>query len=111
MGGIIPPELFDLSNLSLLQLHDSSFSGVLSEEEFGELSGLRSLWLQNNKFSGSIPIRAIEKMPNLEELNLYSNDLTGTITELVCLQRGLGGGELAILKVDCSVSCGCCDGC
>jgi hypothetical protein len=116
MNGFIPAELYSLTQLEVLQLHNSSFSGVLSEAEFGQLSNLRGLWLQNNKFSGAIPIVAIENMTNLEELILYGNQLTGSISAPICDQRGFEEGRISILRVDCSITCpkhkqGCCDEC
>lgn len=112
MAHTIPSQLFTLSNLEVLELNDSGFSGTLSEADFGVLTHLKVLWLQNNKFTGPIPITAFENMMNLEELNLYGNPgVTGAISATLCGSRGLGPATISILKVDCTVSCSCCDKC
>lgn len=115
MQGSIPSLLFTLPNLQVLHLHNSAFSGTLSDAQFGKLSDtLRELWLQNNKFSGPIPIGAIQSMSNLEQLLLFGNSLLrGSIPLAVCERRGYGSGMISQLQVDCSISCpqGCCMAC
>ena len=115
MYGIIPTELFQLTALTILDLHNSSFSGPLSESGFAKLLNLRQFEVHGNDFTGTIPSMAIAKMTNLERLQLQENDLlTGSITDEICKLRGTTPNDLQILIVGCKVKCGvlikdCCD--
>jgi hypothetical protein len=109
--GTIPKELFYVTTLRILDLHNASFSGPLLESGFANLTELKRLEVQYNDFTGSIPIGAIEMMSNLERLQLQGNDkLTGTISDAVCSARGTKPNTLQILNVDCDIQCisGCC---
>ena len=54
LSGTIPPELGDLSELSLLDLHDNQLTESISSE-LGNLSNLRALFLGGNQLTGCIP--------------------------------------------------------
>jgi len=52
--GNIPEQLYELTNLKYLYLHDSALTGTLSES-VGNLQLLEDLYLGNNEFTGTIP--------------------------------------------------------
>jgi Leucine-rich repeat (LRR) protein len=86
LGGTIPTELGNLSDLTLLDLSTSWNSPVkltgTIPTELGNLSNLTRLYLNNNELTGTIPTE-LGNLSNLTELSLWSNELTGTIpTEL-----------------------------
>jgi Leucine-rich repeat (LRR) protein/ribosomal protein L35AE/L33A len=102
LGGTIPTELGNLSDLTLLDLSTSWISPVkltgTIPTELGNLSNLMWLALYNNELTGTIPTE-LGNLSNLTSLSLGSNDLTGTIpTELGNLSNltslSLGSNEL-----------------
>jgi Leucine-rich repeat (LRR) protein len=102
LGGTIPTELGNLSDLTLLDLSTSWNSPVkltgTIPTELGNLSNLTYLSLGGNDLTGSIPTE-LGNLSNLTRLYLYSNDLTGSIpTELGNLSNltylSLGGNDL-----------------
>ena len=108
MNGTIPTELFQLTALKILDLHNSSFSGPLSEPGFAKLLNLHRFEVHGNEFTGTIPTMAIAKMTNLERLQLQENDLlTGSITDEICKLRGPTptSKDLQVLIVGCNVKC------
>jgi hypothetical protein len=113
MKGSIPTELYQLTALKILDLHNSSFTGQLPESGFGNLIDLRRFEVHENDFTGTIPAMAIANMTNLERLQLQGNDrLTGFITEDICDMRGTNPNAIQILVVGCNIKCffaGCCD--
>jgi hypothetical protein len=112
MKGSLPTEFYQLTALVILDLHNSSFTGPLSESGFGNLSKLRRFEVHGNDFTGSIPTMAITNMTNLERLQLQDNDrLTGSITEDICDMRGTNPFTVQVLVVGCNVECyaNCCD--
>lgn len=54
LHGIVPEELYELTNLKSLYLHDNVMRGTISES-IKKLQNLEDLYLQNNRFEGSIP--------------------------------------------------------
>jgi Leucine-rich repeat (LRR) protein len=102
LGGTIPPELGNLSDLTHLDLSTSwnspaKLTGTIPTE-LGNLSDLTSLSLSGNELTGTIPTE-LGNLSNLTRLYLSSNELTGTIpTELGNLSNlsflSLGGNEL-----------------
>jgi hypothetical protein len=106
MSGGIPNELYFVRTLEILDLHNASFSGPLSEIGFANLTSLTRLELHDNDFAGQIPIVSILFMEVLERLQLEGNDqLSGSIPEEICLTRGTSPTELGFLSVGCNVSC------
>jgi hypothetical protein len=106
MSGGIPDELYFVDTLEILDLHNASFSGPLSENGFANLTSLNRLEMQDNDFTGQIPIASILLMEDLERLQLKGNDqLSGTIPEELCLNRGTRPTELGVLTVGCNVPC------
>ena len=77
MGGTLPPELGQLSNLLLLQITDSRLTGSIPPE-LGQLSNLQELWLYGNRLTGSIPPE-LGQLSSLTQLYLNENSLTGVI--------------------------------
>ena len=77
MTGRIPPELGNLSGLTLLDLSHNHLTGGIPSA-IGSLANLESLYLQGNRLTGSIP-EELGNLPNLEHIYLWSNQLTGSI--------------------------------
>jgi Leucine-rich repeat (LRR) protein len=77
----IPDELFNLGELTDLDLSDSRFGGTLSSE-IGSLTNLLRLNLVSNDLSGSIPSE-IGNLGSVEELMLSNNNFFGTLPESV----------------------------
>ncbi|KAB2621898.1 receptor-like protein 12 [Pyrus ussuriensis x Pyrus communis] len=75
LDGTIPPSVFSLPMLQMLQLSDNEFSGKLPE--FGAISVLDTLDLSSNKLEGPIP-KSILKFRGLKILLLSSNNFTGS---------------------------------
>ena len=86
LSGSIPPQLGNLSGLSILALYGNGLSGPIPPE-IANLSGLTFLSLTNNRLSGPIPAE-LGGMRNLEILELFDNELSGPIPgELGSLAR------------------------
>ena len=77
LGGSIPPELGDLTELRYLELYDNWLSGRIPPE-LGDLENLIELRLDYNGLTGAIPSE-LSGMSNLQYLYLDSNGLTGPI--------------------------------
>jgi hypothetical protein len=67
IGGTIPPEIGNLSNLWRLNLRNNLISGTIPPE-IGNLSELQTLDLRNNLISGTIP----PEIGNLSELKNFA---------------------------------------
>jgi LRR receptor-like serine/threonine-protein kinase FLS2 len=112
MSGPIPSELFTIQTLEVLDLHNASFSGPLSEAGFSNLTSLVRWEVQDNDFTGAIPFSATLLMANLERFQVQGNDqLTGTVPSAFCALRGTKPTEIQVVFVGCNVQCnpGCCD--
>ncbi len=111
LGGTLPAELGDLTDLEVLWLHDNNLTGSMPPElghlvnlqslllanngltgpipaELGGLANLESLWLQRNELTGPLPATLV-RLANLEELLLHNNRLTGPIASELGLLRKL----------------------
>jgi len=77
LGGSIPAELGNLSNLTRLNLPSNQLSGSIPVE-MGNLSNLIQLGLGFNLLSGSIPVE-LGNLSNLTFLILRSNQLSGSL--------------------------------
>ena len=111
LRGHIPPELGNLSNLTVLNLYSNQLSGTIPSDlgnlsdlevlalsanqlngsippEIGSLSDLQVLALWENKLRGSIP-PGLSKLSSLEVLDLSSNQLSGSIPSELSELSGL----------------------
>ena len=77
LTGSIPPEIWNLTNLTKLVLFNNQLTDSIPSE-IGNLTNLTDLALFNNQLTGSILIE-IGNLTNLESLNLSGNQLTGSI--------------------------------
>ena len=74
-----PSYVFEMTNLTTLDLSNNSLDGAL-QSQIGQLQNLRTLDLSNNKFTG-VPAE-IGQLKKLEVLDLSNNLLTGLPNEL-----------------------------
>lgn len=88
LAGSIPPELGNLTKLQFLGLHENQLSGEIPSQ-LGNLSNLVQLGLGDNRLVGAIPSQ-LGLLKNLEYLELYQNGLSGPIPS--------GLGNLSKLK-------------
>ena len=105
--GKLPAELGKLKNLQHLHLNNNYLSGSLITE-IGQLHLLETLHIQSNFLLGPIPME-YSNCILLEEILLEDNKIDGMsfrLPEEICRLPGL---DLA--RVDCDVSCSCCNGC
>jgi hypothetical protein len=63
LTGEIPPEIWNLTNLTKLHLGSNQLTGAIPSE-IGNLTNLYLLWLQSNQFTGEIP-ESICELTNL----------------------------------------------
>ena len=77
LGGKLPPEIGNLSNLEVLSLGDTGLTGEIPPE-IGNLTHLKHLNLSNNQLTGDIPPE-LGNINTLKSLSLNKNQLTGEI--------------------------------
>ena len=82
LTGEIPPEIGNLTNLTVLGLMSNQLSGEIPES-ICDLTNLTYLNLYYNQLTGSIPPE-IGNLTNLTYLSLSNNQLTGNIPESIC---------------------------
>lgn len=75
--GEIPPSLYNMSNLKILDLHQNQLNGTIPSS-LGNLLKLQYLDLSQNLLSGPIPL-SLENLSNAVQFNLSFNNLSGTI--------------------------------
>ncbi|GLT30536.1 hypothetical protein SLA2020_053300 [Shorea laevis] len=98
--GDIPPELGNLVNLNILDLHDNQFTEKVPNE-IGQLGQLRYMFLGNNKLIGEIP-GSVGNLTLLILLALGQNKLNGSIPSSLGNCQNLEG--LALFQNDLSGS-------
>lgn len=81
--GTIPPELGNLSFLSLLNVTNNSFSGTLPIQ-LSNLRRLKYLSFRSNNFSSIETPPWLDSFPKLEHLYLDGNSFIGTIPPSIC---------------------------
>ena len=74
LSGLLPSELFTLSNLKGLDLSHNFLTGFISDS-LGYLINLNFLNLQNNQFYGAVPA-SISNLENLQSISLDNNFIT-----------------------------------
>lgn len=127
VGGTIPEEIFNFSQLERLDLWETNLQGTISSR-IGQLANtLTALRLQNNSFTGELPSE-LGLLTNIKTLYLQHNELEGSIPEPMCdivLGRGsnvTNNDVFRDIEADCTmsnhtaapfVSCesGCCSVC
>ena len=77
LTGEIPPEIGNLTNLKILNFSANQLTGEIPSE-IGNLINLETLWLNDNRLEGKIPSE-IGNLINLEDLHVDNNQLTGEI--------------------------------
>ena len=77
LGGTIPNEIFELTNLKGLYCNYNGFTGSLPSK-ISDLTELEEMYFHNNDLSGPIPSE-IGQLENLEIIALGENSLTGHI--------------------------------
>jgi len=101
IGGDLPVGLYNLVNLTTLNLNHNSITGNLSSN-ISNLNKLSFLGLAQNQISGGIPLE-IGTLDNLRNLNLADNNLIGSIPaeignlsklELLFLAENMLAGEI-----------------
>ncbi|KAJ4748551.1 Leucine-rich receptor-like protein kinase family protein [Rhynchospora pubera] len=80
LTGALPSELFELTNLTYIDLSFNSLTGELRLFPFKKLQGLI---LSHNEFKGPIPHEIGSVLPSLFKLNLSCNRFTGYLPESV----------------------------
>ncbi|KAL5835454.1 hypothetical protein ACOSQ4_014951 [Xanthoceras sorbifolium] len=89
----IPPEIGNLHNLKILNLHNNSLTGIIPSIIFN-ISKLESIGLYMNRFSGPLPSTIGLRLSNLKELILWDNELNGIIPGSIS-----NASELTILEL------------
>ncbi|GFQ01366.1 piriformospora indica-insensitive protein 2 [Phtheirospermum japonicum] len=87
-GRIIPREMGNLKNLTLLDLSQNKISGGLTKS-LENLSSLRELVLSNNPIGGGLMILEWRNLMGLGALDLSNTSLTGGIPESMSELKGL----------------------
>ncbi|CAA0809820.1 Probable LRR receptor-like serine/threonine-protein kinase [Striga hermonthica] len=88
LSGSIPPWIFNISTLKILNLSFNRFYGILPLSPELSLTNLIELHLSSNELNGEIPI-SITNASNLDTLELSNNSFSGTIPNL---------GSLSLLR-------------
>ena len=109
MSGQIPDILYTLPNLTEIDFSQCAFTGGISDS-LKLLNGtLVRLYLDGNNLSGPLPEASMATLGKLEQITIQNNDLTGSIPQAMCERRGLLGGQLQTLNLDCNIDCNCCN--
>ena len=82
MGGSIPPEIGNLTDLEFLNLSSNKINGSI-RSEIGNLTNLSELNLSSNQLIGEIPPE-IGNLTDLYVLDLSYNQITGYIPSEIC---------------------------
>ncbi|BBN15164.1 hypothetical protein MPTK1_6g17540 [Marchantia polymorpha subsp. ruderalis] len=82
VAGVLPTELGNLSQLTILDLSENNFNDSFPDS-LGGIRTLRELNLGHNKLSGELPLFSPKSLDNLEMLSLSSNLFNGTLISLI----------------------------
>ena len=99
--GTLPTELGLQTSLIYIDIDSNSFDGSIPSQ-IGQLVVMQTMWLNSNLFTGSIPTE-MAQLPNLMNVYLLGNLLTGVVPDRLC------DLNLVDFKVDCDLSCACCN--
>ena len=80
--GQLPSALFDLQDLTILQLGYNQLSGEIPEN-MGNCGSLRELFLYYNQFTGTIP-ESVVSLVDLRVLMLHANNFSGPLPGYIC---------------------------
>lgn len=84
--GRIPSEIYQMSNLIVLELEDCALTGTIATE-IAQLRKLQALGLDHNSFFGAIPTE-LGTLTALTRLHVNENDIKGSIpTQIGALRR------------------------
>ena len=75
--GTLPPEIGDLTAMSLLNLSNNPLTGPIPSE-IGSCTSLYALQIFNTGLNGNLPVE-IGSLDNLNTIQLYNNELEGSI--------------------------------
>lgn len=96
LGGMLPDAIYEMKQLSLLDVSWSNFTGTISER-ISQWTQMRYLILNNNHFSGSLPTE-LGLLTKLLQVTFAGNDLTGAIPLEFC--EGVSS-SLEVFDADC----------
>ncbi len=82
LTGEIPSELFEINNLTLLELSGNSLYGKIPDD-IGKVRNLCYLGLTQNNLEGNIPA-SLSQLENLKYLDVAANRLSGKIPSEIC---------------------------
>lgn len=106
--GMIPDEVWGLTDLEILRLEDNQLSGTLSSN-IGNLVNLEELRLSRTGLEGYLP-EELSNLRQLERAHLEFNDFKGSVPKELCYVS-----TLIELTADCTgskkVKCDCCTKC
>lgn len=104
IGGDIPDELWNLTDLWRLDVHNAKFTGTISPS-ISNLENLNVLRIQDNDFSGQLPTELAE-LNELMTLRVEGNNFIGSIPEGLCALRDPEG--LSEITASSNMVCSCC---
>ncbi|XP_037475164.1 probable LRR receptor-like serine/threonine-protein kinase At3g47570 [Triticum dicoccoides] len=102
ISGIIPLEIGNMSNLSMLYLDRNIFMGPIPYT-LGQLRNLVVLSLSQNEFTGEIP-PSLGSLIQLEELYLQENQLSGSLPESLSSCKNLLALNISCNTIGGSIS-------
>jgi hypothetical protein len=115
--GSLPLELFTLTTLTQLDLNNNQMSGNIGP--MGVFQDLEFLQVHANDFTGEIPT-SMGGLTNMGTFTLHETGFSGTMPEAVCALLSTNGGSLNSLIADCDspalgvdpdIVCDCCTDC
>jgi len=78
LSGLIPPELWDLTELTYLDLAEANLTGSIPPGISG-LTNIVDIFLFDNQLTGQLPVSEITQLTNLEQFSIGINGFTGTL--------------------------------
>jgi hypothetical protein len=78
MGGPLPSEMSQLTNMQKLLLDDNAFTGDVTSI-FNEMKSLQYLFIEDNDFSATLDENFLADCTNLTQLDMSTNNVQGTV--------------------------------